>query len=67
MSYKEIVEQTGIGSTFLKHLEIQILKNFLLGANHDATFVGSMNVPICPKKLVISHWKKKQLCKFSGK
>ena len=49
MFYKEIKEQTGSGSTFLEHLEAQILKVFPRDANHCGGFMGSFYVPICPK------------------
>ena len=41
---------------FLEHLEAQILKIFLLAANHGGVFIDSMYVPVCPKKLWICHW-----------
>ena len=44
----------GSGIEFLEHLEAQISKNFLLRGNHGGTFVGSMYVPVCPKKVDIS-------------
>ena len=40
---------------FLEHLEAQILKIFLLAANHGGVFIDSMYVPVCPKKLWICH------------
>ena len=55
MFYKEILEQTGPGSAFLEHREAHILKNFLLGTNHGSTFMGSLYVPVCPKKLWLRH------------
>ena len=39
------------GKAFLEHLEAQMFKIFRLSANHGDTFVGSMYVPVCPKKL----------------
>ena len=33
----------------------QILKTFPLSDNYGGTFVGSMCVPVCPKKLWIGH------------
>ena len=32
-----------------------VLKIFLLCANHDGAFAGSMYVPVCPEKLWIHH------------
>ena len=43
-------DRTG-GKAFLEHLEAQMFKIFRLSANHGDTFVGSMYVPVCPKKL----------------
>ena len=34
----------------------QILKTFPLSDNYGGTFVGSMYVPVCPKKFWICHW-----------
>ena len=56
MSYKEIYEQAGLENAFLEHLEVQILKTSPLSANHGGGFVGSMYVPVCPKRLWIHHW-----------
>ena len=39
------------GNAFLEYLEAQILKIYLLGANHGNATVGSMFVLVCPKKL----------------
>ena len=56
MFYKEILEQTGPGSAFLEHLEVQI---FWLSAKPGGTLVDSMDVPVCPKKLWIRHCRRK--------
>ena len=50
MLYKEILEQTVPGIAFLEHLEAQLLNFFPLSANHGGAIVGSMYVPVCPKK-----------------
>ena len=39
----------------------QILRISLLGASHGDSFVGLICVPVCPKKLLICHWKLWQL------
>ena len=36
-------------SAFFLLLEAQILKIFILGANHDGAFMGSMYLLVCPK------------------
>lgn len=46
---QQISKEAGPGSTFLEHLEAQILKIYLLGANHGGTFLGSKYIPVCPK------------------
>ena len=44
------------GSAFLEHLEAQIWKVFLLSANLGGSFVSSIYVSLCPKKLWIRQW-----------
>ena len=51
MFYKEILEETGPEGIFSEHLNAQILRNLLLGANHGGIFVGLTYVPVCPKTL----------------
>ena len=51
MFYKEILEETGLEGIFSEHLNAQILRNLLLGANHGGIFVGLTYVPVCPKTL----------------
>ena len=53
MFYKEIQEQTGLGSTFFEHLEAQILKIFLLSTNHGGNFVGVMYGPVWTESYLI--------------
>ena len=60
MFYKENEIQTYSGSALLLYLAAQILKIYLLGANHCGTLVGSLWVPACPRKLWIRHYNLKQ-------
>ena len=53
MFYKEILEETGPEGIFSEHLNAQILRNLLLGANHGGIFVGLTYVPVCPKTLLM--------------
>lgn len=55
MCYKEILEQTGPGRAFLEHPGAQILKDYLLDANHGGTFCGYNLRTSVPKKLWIRH------------
>ena len=52
MFYKEVLEQRGPVNAFLEDLEAQI---FPLGTNHGGALVGSIYVPVCPKKFLIQH------------
>ena len=56
MFYKEILEQTGLGSAFLVHVEAKILKMFLLSGNNSVAFVKLKYVPVYLQKLWIRHW-----------
>ena len=51
MFYKEILEQAGLVSAFLEHVEAQILKIYPLGINHGGALKVLMYVTVCPKKL----------------
>ena len=51
MFYKEILEQAGLVSAFLEHVEEQVLKIFPLGINHGDALKILMYVTACPKKL----------------
>ena len=54
MFYKEILEQAGPEIAFLSGGT-----NFLAQHKPGGTLVGSMYVPVCPKKLWIHHWRRK--------